>query len=157
MNGNHTRKATRHARRLPGWRIKTYTLTTKPDHWDLPVKGLVWWRQRLVEVAWLKGTPDHVKAAVLWHELGHVEQAELAGLNGLPGPVEQWWEEVDAWERGLVAADQYGYKLTKGAALLALRCLISYGNHLHDSDEVLNNDLVIHLCAIAGVKLRRDA
>lgn len=124
-----------------GWAIRTHTLTAPAPHWRATyygqadvVPGTVIPR---AEGAWIASTPDSLRALVLWHEMGHCEQAELALIRGdfdtnfgpwadINGAGETFLLEADAWDRGLVMAAECGYVLTAEMAEVALSCLLSY-------------------------------
>lgn len=154
----HTRQALRYGRALykKGWRFKTHRFINPPigSSWadcEAEVYGRVNGRYKLIEVAYTLRAKDTVKAACIWHELGHVDQLESVGRGWLnlrqlnAGQVFQ--EEVDAWHRGLAIAGEYGFSLDVDAAKLVVECL---GSYMVDPEEFLREPLIQECIRIVG-------
>ena len=120
-----------------GYAVRTRHLKTRPRHW-----GADWYAQAdlvpgkvfvpRAELAWVGDIADEWLATCLWHEIGHCEQMSIRGDNipllraPMDWKLDRWLIECDAWDRGLAAASEQGFVVTKECAETALTCLFSY-------------------------------
>jgi hypothetical protein len=102
-----------------------------PDVWSPPEQELgvfgISTRDRAI-LGLLPYGPEELAIVTLAHELGHVLAGRQVGREywAKPGRVQNFLEECDAWERGLVILGELGLHVTPEACRWAIRCLNQY-------------------------------